>query len=118
MEHKISQDYQGGLVCVSTSCAVRKEANSGEAHRSPQSCLASQNGRRYQICRGVAVAVAVAVASACTVAAKMLVARTVAVEAAETAAAGIAVADTFAAGIEAAEMAGIGNPLAGEMIGT
>ena len=64
MEHKISQDYQGGLVCVSTSCAVRKEANSGEAHRSPQSCLASQNGRRYQICRGVAVAVAVAVAAA------------------------------------------------------
>ena len=48
----------------------------------------------------------------------MLVARTVAVEAAETAAAGIAVADTFAAGIEAAEMAGIGNPLTGEMIGT
>ena len=64
MEHKISQDYQGGLVCVSTSCAVRKEANSGEAHRSPQSCLASQNGRRYQICRGVAVAVAVAAAAA------------------------------------------------------
>ena len=62
MEHKISQDYQGGLVCVSTSCAVRKEANSGEAHRSPQSCLASQNGRRYQICRGVAVAVAAAAA--------------------------------------------------------
>ena len=62
MEHKISQDYQGGLVCVSTSCAVRKEANSGEAHRSPQSCLASQNGRRYQICRAVAVAVAAAAA--------------------------------------------------------
>ena len=64
MEHKISQDYQGGLVCVSTSCAVRKEANSGEAHRSPQSCLASQNGRRYQICRGVAVAAAAAARSA------------------------------------------------------
>ena len=44
----------------------------------------------------------------------MWLARTVA---AETAAAGIA-ADTFAAGIVAAEMAGIGKPLAGEMIET